>query len=183
VATTIPDCRKAATVVRTMLKRIETQLGISPATVDSPDDSVRTGSGSTSSYDEQKSSLTETTANSVATYSSYEGHNNGDGSNNDMGPPLEAFVDFGMVDVSLGAMDDPIDAGLQQQVNMTDPWDISQAQNGYDWVSRPLCLSPVTLCVFMNLGSCPQPPYAALIFCVIFVPVSLTALPRINLML
>jgi len=130
-----------------MLKRIETQLGISPATVDSPDDSVRTGSGSTSSYDEQKSSLTETTVDSVGTYSSFEGNNNSDSSNNDMGPPLEAFVDFGMVDVSLGVMDDQIDTGLQQQVNMTDPWDISQAQNGYDWVSRRLVCSRLP-CVF-----------------------------------
>ncbi|KAI1811904.1 hypothetical protein GGS20DRAFT_578725 [Poronia punctata] len=132
MAKTIPDCQKAATVVRTMLGRIETQLGTRLETGSSVDDSIRTGSESATSHDELTSLLTGTTTGSGGTYSSPEGYTCTT-KNNDPGPPLEAFTDFGMEDVHFGRVEDNIHIGVQQRGNIANPWEIPQVGNGYDW--------------------------------------------------
>ncbi|TGJ83427.1 hypothetical protein E0Z10_g5321 [Xylaria hypoxylon] len=128
MAVTVVDCRKAATVVRTMLQRIRTQLGYTNHEgLDLPVDSIPTES--TSSYDEQASSMADMTLGSVWTTSSsdaYDGGNN----KNDMRPAAHDFINFETGNPNLVPIDD---TGIQQRTDMADPWGVQQMQSGYDW--------------------------------------------------
>ncbi|GAW12551.1 hypothetical protein ANO14919_019210 [Xylariales sp. No.14919] len=130
MAVTIADCRKAATVVRTMLQRIQTQLGTSLEGVDLPVDGIPTGS--TSSYDEQASSMANMTLGSSWTNSSPDGYNGG-GNNNVMEHTSREFTNFGIGNPNVAPIDGHHDTGIQQHTDMTDPWGVQQMQSGYDW--------------------------------------------------
>ncbi|KAI0194116.1 C6 transcription factor [Xylaria flabelliformis] len=118
VAATVADCRKAASVVRTMLGRIQTQLGIHIDGFDLPNDGSQTGSAT----DEQASRMANVALNGVHTNSSQDGYN---GSN---------LANVEIVDPNLVPMEghNPI-ATQQQHLNMADPWGVPQLQSGYDW--------------------------------------------------
>jgi hypothetical protein len=135
VAITIADCRKAANVVRTMLRRIQSQLGIEIDGLDLQDDSAQ--SGLASSYGEQESpEVAGATQGNSSNSSSdtYSGNIGIELSESD-------FANFGMADPNILAMQDHDINGAQHDVNMADPWGFSQMQNGYDWVSVTLFLS------------------------------------------
>ncbi|KAI0408083.1 hypothetical protein F4802DRAFT_605149 [Xylaria palmicola] len=121
---TVADCRKAAAVVRTMLRRIQAQLGVSLDDIGLSDDSVRTGSAS--SYGDQVSPLADMTLGDAGDNPSPGGHNNNGG-----GPSALDFASFGMVDPTFTSIEG-LDTATQQQMDM-DPWGIPQVQNGYDW--------------------------------------------------
>ncbi|KAJ8130078.1 hypothetical protein O1611_g3553 [Lasiodiplodia mahajangana] len=127
MAVTVIDCRKAANVVRTMLRRIQTQLGINLEGFDSPDDSTQTGSVGSSR--EQASSMSDTTMGSFYTSSPSDGYHG----YNDAEPPVPNLANLGMTDPNIVSIEGHNDAGSQQQMNMADPWGISQPQSGYDW--------------------------------------------------
>ncbi|KAJ2984508.1 hypothetical protein NUW58_g6023 [Xylaria curta] len=130
MAVTVVDCRKAATVVRTMLHRIQTQLGIDLEGLDSPSESIRAGSASGS--DEQTLPMADMTLGGVGTNSSPDGFN-GRSDNNDMGPSAFEFANCEIVDPNLVPMYGQNDTGVQQHMNTADPWGVPQMQNGYDW--------------------------------------------------
>ncbi|KAI0537797.1 hypothetical protein GGR58DRAFT_470290 [Xylaria digitata] len=130
MAVTVVDCRKAATVVRTMLQRIQTQSGTSIEGLDLPVDSITTGSAS--SYDEQASSIANMSLGSVWTNSPSDGYSSGNNSN-DMVPPAHDITNFGMGNPNLVSIDGQHDAGIQQHMDTAGPWDIQQMQGGYDW--------------------------------------------------
>jgi hypothetical protein len=111
-----------------MLRRIQTQLGINPEDLDSPDNSIPTGAAN--GLNEQTPPTAHLTLGGVGTTSSSERYSND--SNNDIGPSVHDFADFGMVDRNLVPV-----SGIQQDVNMVDTWGIPQMQNGYDWVGWP----------------------------------------------
>ncbi|KAJ8120905.1 hypothetical protein ONZ43_g2510 [Nemania bipapillata] len=127
VAITVVDCRKAATVVRTMLRRIQTQLGISFEGFGSPDDSVQTGSVGSSG--EQTSSMGDRTLGSGYTSSPSDGYN----ACNDMEPSVSDLANLGMADPNIVPIEGLNDISNQQQMNVVDPWGIPQTQSGYDW--------------------------------------------------
>ncbi|KAI8633059.1 fungal-specific transcription factor domain-containing protein [Xylariaceae sp. FL1651] len=124
MAVTVKDCAKAATVVRTLLRRIQTQLGISSEEFGSPDSSIMTGLGS--------SNPMLGSADAASSSGVYSNSNN-----DDMGPSVHDFADFGMVDPTLASIGNCSDNSTQNHMSIADPWDFSQMQNGYDWVSRP----------------------------------------------
>lgn len=122
MAATVPDCRKAENVVRTMLRRIQTQLGTSFEDFDLADDSIGTGSASSSGT--QTSSMVDT--------------NNSSPPDEYMDPSTSSLANFGMVQPSIVPTEDCNVTNLQQHANMADPWGVSQTQEGYDWVSHHL---------------------------------------------
>ncbi|KAI1365328.1 hypothetical protein F5Y08DRAFT_304190 [Xylaria arbuscula] len=143
LAVTVADCRKATSVVRTMLEKIYAQQR-KPAGLPG-DESVPTGS--TNSYDEQTSSSMMADMNlgglggdvSWAYHSAnneYSGIDNGNSHSrdNNMGP---SFANFGMLDPRLAGHDDSSRVGAQP----ADPWghgsggggSVPQMQGGYDW--------------------------------------------------
>ncbi|KAI1131923.1 hypothetical protein F5Y10DRAFT_261633 [Nemania abortiva] len=126
MAITVADCRKAANVVKTMLRRIQAQLGINLEGFDSPDDSIRTGSET--SPGEQASSTGDTTMGSGYTSSPSDGYHS-----NDMEPPVPDLANLGMVDMNIVPIEGHDGAGNQQPMNMADPWGMPQTQSGYDW--------------------------------------------------
>ncbi|KAI1429546.1 hypothetical protein F5Y12DRAFT_710033 [Xylaria sp. FL1777] len=130
IAITVADSRKAAAVVGTMLRRIQTQLGTDLEDCGLPVDGIPTGS--TSSYDKQMSSMADMTLGSVWTNHSSDGYNGTDDSN-EIGPSARDFANFGIVDPNLVPVEGHDDTGVQQHMNMTDPWGIPQMQSGYDW--------------------------------------------------
>ncbi|KAI0875005.1 fungal-specific transcription factor domain-containing protein [Hypoxylon argillaceum] len=135
MAITVVDCRKAATVVRTMLRRIQTQLGISLEGFDLPDESIQTDTVDSSG--EQTSSMGDRTQGSGYTSSPSDGYNGCSG----MEPPVPGFANLGMEGPSIVPMEDLNDTNNLQQMDMVDPWGIPQTQSGYDWVSFPLLSS------------------------------------------
>ncbi|KAI1117292.1 hypothetical protein F5Y14DRAFT_377490 [Nemania sp. NC0429] len=121
-AITIADCRKAANVVRTMLRRIQTHLGISFENFDLADDDI--GTGSTNSSGEQTSSMADTNNSSPL-----DGYNYSAG----MDSSSSGLKNLGMVQPSIVPTEDCNVTGPQQDTNMADPWGASQTQAGYDW--------------------------------------------------
>ncbi len=138
MAITVADCRKAATVVRTMLQRIQAQLGTSLDGSSLLVDSIPTESTSTS--DEQISSMADMTLRNVWTNHSSDGYNGID-NNSEMGLSARDFTNFGMVGPNLGPIGGHSDTSVQQPMNMADPWGVPQMQSGYDWVSHPFPIS------------------------------------------
>ncbi|KAI0457909.1 fungal-specific transcription factor domain-containing protein [Xylaria acuta] len=132
MAATVADCRKAAAVVRTMLGRIQTQLGISLE--DLQDDSNRIGS--TSSSDEQTSPMADMALDGVHTDSSPARYNSSNDKSH-LGRSALDFANFEMVDPNLVPMEGHNPTATQQDLNMADPWGVPQMQSGYDWVSDP----------------------------------------------
>ncbi|KAI0913323.1 hypothetical protein F4823DRAFT_622315 [Ustulina deusta] len=130
MAITVADCRKAATVVRTMLQRIQAQLGTSLDGSSLLVDSIPTESTSTS--DEQISSMADMTLRNVWTNHSSDGYNGID-NNSEMGLSARDFTNFGMVGPNLGPIGGHSDTSVQQPMNMADPWGVPQMQSGYDW--------------------------------------------------
>ncbi|KAI0396854.1 hypothetical protein F5Y17DRAFT_418097 [Xylariaceae sp. FL0594] len=135
MAATVPDRRKAATVVRTMLRRIETQLGIISPNAETTADSHASTTSTTSTQPEQPITIMpESTTFSFT--GQHHHHNNGMEQ-----PPLEAFVDFGMVDLGQDANLQPqhLSSSSSSSSSMptaVPPWDISQMESGsgyYDW--------------------------------------------------
>lgn len=119
LAVTVAECRKAANVVRTMLLRIQTQLGTSLEDFDLAGDSI--GTVSTSSSGEQTSS----TNNS----SPPDGHNHSSG----MDTSSSSIANFGMAQPNIVPAEGCNVTSFQQDTNMADPWGTSQTQDGYDW--------------------------------------------------
>ncbi|KAI0119964.1 hypothetical protein GGR51DRAFT_3041 [Nemania sp. FL0031] len=127
MSATVKDCLKAANVVRTMLRRIQTQLGINIEGFDSPDDSTQTGSVGSSS--QQTSSMSDTTMGSVYTSSPPDGYRG----YNDAEPLVPTLANLGMTDPNIASIEGQNDASNQQHMNVADPWGMSQTQSGYDW--------------------------------------------------
>ncbi|KAJ3574405.1 hypothetical protein NPX13_g4374 [Xylaria arbuscula] len=145
LAVTVADCRKATSVVRTMLEKIYAQKR-KPADLPG-DESVATGS--TNSYDEQTSSSMMADMNlgglggdvswAYHPANEYSGIDNGNSHSrdNNMGA---SFANFGMLDPRLAGHDDSSRVGAQP----ADPWghgsggggSVPQMQGGYDWVSE-----------------------------------------------
>ncbi|KAI0525321.1 hypothetical protein F5B22DRAFT_633462 [Xylaria bambusicola] len=128
LAVTVADCRKAVSVVRTMLEKIYAQQRRNS---DFPSESIPTGS--TSSYDEQTSSMADMSLGSTWTNHSSDGYGGIDHSNG-MKPSASDVENFGMMDPNLvpaGGHDDSGDA--QSHMSTTDPWGVPQMQSGYDW--------------------------------------------------
>ncbi|KAI8950807.1 hypothetical protein F4801DRAFT_547676 [Xylaria longipes] len=130
MAVTVMDCRKAAAVVRTMLGRIQTQLGIDFEGFDLRDDSSQTGL--TSSGDEQTSPIPDTLLGGACTNSSLNGYN-GSNDNNHLGCSALDFTNFEMIDADLAPGQGHNPTATQQHMNMADPWGVPQMQSGYDW--------------------------------------------------
>ncbi|KAI0550857.1 hypothetical protein F4679DRAFT_583225 [Xylaria curta] len=131
MAVTVADCKKAAAVVRTMLGRIQTQLGIHIDGFDLPDDGIRTGSAS--SFDEQTSRIANVALDGARTHASQDGYN-GSNDNNNLGRSTLDLSDFEIVDPNLVPMEGHHPATTQQQhLNMADPWGVPHMQSGYDW--------------------------------------------------
>ncbi|KAI0198988.1 hypothetical protein F4808DRAFT_451625 [Astrocystis sublimbata] len=130
MAITVVDCRKAAAVVRTMLGRIQTQLGIRLEGIDLRDDN---SSGLASSGDEQAAPMAGMTLNGIGTDSSPESWNSSN-NENQVGSSSLDFSSFNMVDpnsTSIGLYDA---ADTQHHLSMADPWrGVPQTQGGYDW--------------------------------------------------
>ncbi|KAI0969690.1 hypothetical protein F4678DRAFT_437931 [Xylaria arbuscula] len=131
MAVTVADCRKAATVVRTMLQRIQTQLGTSLGISELSLDGIPTES--TSSSDEQSSSLSNMTLNNVQANRSSDVYNGIVNNNNAIRPPEPDFSNFEMIDPSLASVEGLGDTSVQQHLNVADPWGVLHMQNGYDW--------------------------------------------------
>ncbi|KAI1820622.1 hypothetical protein F4861DRAFT_545394 [Xylaria intraflava] len=127
MAVTSVDCRKAATVVRTMLLRVQAKLRIALVEPCSPYDSVPTGS---SSSDEQASCMAHPTPESVGT-SSFSEEINQNNIKHDMGPSIHDFMDLGMAERSLDLAEHY--QGVANEQHMTDSWAMPQLQNGYNW--------------------------------------------------
>ncbi|KAI1754500.1 hypothetical protein F4782DRAFT_528422 [Xylaria castorea] len=131
MAVTVADCRKAAVVVRTMIGRIQTQLGISLDGFDLPDDSNRIGS--TSSRDEQTSRMADVALDGIRTDSSQDGYN-GSNDKNNLGRSALDLANFEILDPNLVPIEGHNPTATQQQhLNMADPWGVPQMQSGYDW--------------------------------------------------
>ncbi|KAI1354972.1 hypothetical protein F5Y01DRAFT_271789 [Xylaria sp. FL0043] len=131
MAITVADCRKAASVVQTMIQRIQTQMGTTLEGSDLPFDSIPTESAS--NYEDQTSSLSNMTLEGTWTNHTPGGYNGIGRNRNEMGPPARAFDNFGMVDPSFVSVESHNDNGIQQPLNMADPWGVPQMQSGYDW--------------------------------------------------
>ncbi|KAI0490811.1 fungal-specific transcription factor domain-containing protein [Xylaria cf. heliscus] len=138
MAITVADCRKAAAVVRTMLGRIQTQLGITLDGVDLRDDSNQTGP--TNTYDKQASPIADMTPEGVRPDSSPDGYNGSNDKNHLERSALD-FANFEMVDLNLVPMEGHDPTATQQHMNMADPWGVPQMETGYDWVSDPILAS------------------------------------------
>ncbi|KAI1180869.1 hypothetical protein F4777DRAFT_175893 [Nemania sp. FL0916] len=124
---TVADCRKAATVVRTMLRKIQSQFGYDLEGLDLRADSIQ--EESTSSYTEQASPAADVVPECTNTRSPSDGYNSSSG----IEPSASEFASFGIGDPNIIGMEGQGDTDMQQHMSMTDPWGFPQMQRGYDW--------------------------------------------------
>ncbi|KAI2633824.1 hypothetical protein GGS21DRAFT_114264 [Xylaria nigripes] len=114
---TVANCRKAATVVRKMLLKTQTQLDETPVESDLAFDNVPAES---SSYDDEVAKMT------LGSDSFSQLYNEGNVTH-EMGPSTHEFMDFGMAE-PIACFHDPA-----TQQHMANPWGMPPLQSGYDW--------------------------------------------------
>ncbi|KAI1332028.1 hypothetical protein F5Y16DRAFT_358351 [Xylariaceae sp. FL0255] len=138
---TVHDCHKAAVVVHALLRRIYTQIGMTPEDFASPGGGSSNG-GRPASPPLGRLTLGKSSASSGSSHAATIS-NDGAASTGPSSHSPPDFMDFGNIaDPNLstivnGGANDLMTGGtgvdLSSQMNVDDPWGISQMQHGYDW--------------------------------------------------
>ncbi|GAW25398.1 hypothetical protein SAMD00023353_0600180 [Rosellinia necatrix] len=114
-----------------MLRRIQAQLGIGLEGFDLRDESIPTGPASSRS--EHISPAADMASGSAYTNSPSDGHRGSNDENHGGHSALDPAGLGMMVGSNVVPVEGSMDIGIQQHMDATDPWGISQMQSGYDW--------------------------------------------------
>ncbi|KAI0157708.1 hypothetical protein GGR57DRAFT_500657 [Xylariaceae sp. FL1272] len=129
MAAGVPDCRKAADVVRGLLRRIHAQLGESTAEYDSLADTM-----ATVSTNPQSPPLRRLTLAGVSTPNTNSGaswHTMSAASGSATGPSPQNLGGLNMMDPNLMSMGNA--GGDANMMSVDDSWGMSQMSTGYNW--------------------------------------------------